>query len=101
VNRARKSVIAVVLFGFQSWINNVQAMPSDYFPETAVGSVTGMGGMGAGIGAMLLIQGTGFVVDRFHSYTPVLVVAGFLPIAATAVLFQLGGPIRRLDLGEK
>jgi len=48
VNRARKSVIAVVLFGFQSWINNVQAMPSDYFPETAVGSVTGMGGMGAG-----------------------------------------------------
>jgi MFS transporter, ACS family, hexuronate transporter len=93
------ALIAVVLFGFQSWINNVQTMPSDYFPETAVGSVTGMGGMGAGIGAMLLIQGTGFVVDRFHSYTPILILAGFLPLAATAVLFQLGGPIRRLTLG--
>ncbi|HWD00361.1 MAG TPA: MFS transporter [Candidatus Sulfopaludibacter sp.] len=92
------ALIAVVLFGFQSWINNVQTMPSDYFPENAVGSITGMGGMGAGIGAMLLIQGTGFVVDHFHSYTPILVLAGLLPVAATAVLFQLGGPIRRLTL---
>ena len=29
--------IAIVLFGFQSWINNVQTLPSDYFPEHAVG----------------------------------------------------------------
>jgi len=91
------ALIAVVLFGFQSWINNVQTLPSDYFPENAVGSVTGMGGMGAGVGAMLLIQGTGFVVDRFHSYTPILVLAGLLPVVATAVIFRLGGPIRRLS----
>jgi ACS family hexuronate transporter-like MFS transporter len=91
------ALIAVVLFGFQSWINNVQTLPSDYFPENAVGAVTGMGGMGAGIGAMLLIQGTGFVVDRFHSYTPILILAGLLPLVATFVLFQLGGPIRRLS----
>ncbi len=91
------ALIAVVLFGFQSWINNVQTLPSDYFPENAVGSVTGMGGMGAGVGAMLLIQGTGFVVDRFHSYTPILVLAGLLPVIATVVIFRLGGPIRRLS----
>lgn len=91
------ALIAVVLFGFQAWINNVQTLPSDYFPDTAIGSVTGLGGMGAGIGSILLIQTTGLVVDRFHSYTPILIGAGLLPIAATAILFVLAGPIRRLS----
>jgi ACS family hexuronate transporter-like MFS transporter len=90
--------IAVVLFGFQTWINNVQTMPSDYFPSTAVGAVTGMGGVGAGIGAMLLVQATGLVVDRLGSYTPVLIGAGVLPVVGTVILFRLGGRIRRVEL---
>lgn len=89
--------IAVVLFGFQAWINNVQTLPSDYFPGAAVGSVSGLGGVGAGIGSMLLIQATGLVVDRAHSYTPILIGAAFLPVLATAILFRLGGRIRRLS----
>ena len=68
----------------------MQTLPSDYFPEAAVGSVMGMGGVGAGIGAMVLTQTTGFVVDHY-SYTPILVTAGLLPILATAALFALGG----------
>jgi ACS family hexuronate transporter-like MFS transporter len=91
------AVIAAVLFGFQSWINNVQTLPSDYFPEEAVGAVTGLGGTGAGLGAILFTQATGFVVDHFHSYTPVLVTAGLLPVLGTAALFLLGGPIRRVS----
>uniref|UniRef100_Q01QD8 Major facilitator superfamily MFS_1 n=1 Tax=Solibacter usitatus (strain Ellin6076) TaxID=234267 RepID=Q01QD8_SOLUE len=87
--------IAVVLFGFQTWINNVQTMPSDYFPESAVGAVAGLGGMGAGIGAILFTQATGFVVDHF-SYTPMLIIAGLLPLVGTAVLFGLGGQIKRV-----
>jgi MFS transporter, ACS family, hexuronate transporter len=93
------SVIAVVLFGFQTWINNVQTMPSDYFPQSAVGSVAGLGGMGAGIGAILFTQATGFVVDRF-SYTPMLVIAGLLPLIGTALLFFLGGRIQRLSFDK-
>jgi len=85
-----------VLFGFQTWINNVQTLPSDYFPEAAVGSVAGLGGMGAGIGAMLFTQATGFVVDHY-SYTPMLVMAGLLPAVGTTILFVLGGPVRRLS----
>jgi ACS family hexuronate transporter-like MFS transporter len=51
--------------------------------------------MGAGIGAILFTQATGFVVDHF-SYTPMLAVAGLLPLVGTAVLFALGGTIRRV-----
>jgi MFS transporter, ACS family, hexuronate transporter len=76
----------------------VQTMPSDYFPSNAVGAVTGMGGVGAGLGAILLTQTTGFVVDRWGSYDPILIAAGVLPILGTAVLFWLGGRIRRLEL---
>ena len=89
--------IGVVLFGFQSWISNVQTLPSDYFPEAAVGSVMGLGGVGAGIGAMLLTQATGFVVDHY-SYTPILVTAGLLPIVATLAFFILGGSIRKIAI---
>jgi ACS family hexuronate transporter-like MFS transporter len=90
--------IAVVLFGFQAWINNVQTLPSDLFPETVVASVTGLGGTAAGVGAILLTLTTGWVVDHLHSYTPILVTAAVLPVLGTFALFALGGPIRRVPL---
>ena len=88
--------IAVVMFGFQSWINNVQTMPSDCFPEQAVASVAGLGGFGAGLGAILFTLTTGLVVDHFHSYTPILVTAALLPLLGTTLLFSIGGPIRHM-----
>jgi ACS family hexuronate transporter-like MFS transporter len=91
------ALIGVVLFGFQVWINNVQTLPSDFFSDKAVASVAGLGGMGAGIGSMIFILSTGWVVDHF-SYVPVLVVAGLLAPFGTLVLFALSGPIKRVFL---
>jgi ACS family hexuronate transporter-like MFS transporter len=88
--------ISIVTFGFQSWINNLQTTPSDFFPEQDVASVAGLGGVGAGVGAILFTLTTGWVVDRLHSYTPILVTAGLLPVLGTAVFFLLGGEIFRL-----
>jgi ACS family hexuronate transporter-like MFS transporter len=89
--------IGVVLFGFQAWINNVQTLPSDFFPAAAVGSVAGLGGTGAGIGSMIFIFATGWVVHYF-SYTPVLVAAGILAPVGTAALFLLSGKIERVEI---
>jgi ACS family hexuronate transporter-like MFS transporter len=91
------ALIALVLFGFQVWINNVQTLPSDFFPGRAVGTVAGLGGTGAGVGAMLFTLGTGWVVDHF-SYVPVLVAAGILAPLGTLVLFALAGPVKRVRL---
>ena len=93
-------LIGVVLFGFQVWINNVQTLPSDFFPSKAVGSVAGLGGTGAGIGSMIFIFLTGWVVDNF-SYTPVLVTAGLLAPIGTIVLFALAGNIKKVALNEQ
>ena len=91
------ALIGVVLFGFQVWINNVQTLPSDFFPDRAVASVAGLGGTGAGIGSMIFILTTGWVVDHF-SYVPVLVAAGLLAPIGTAVLFMLSGKITRVKI---
>ncbi len=90
------AMISVVLFGFQVWINNVQTLPSDFFPKSAVGSIAGLGGMGAGIGSIIFTYTTGWVVDNF-SYTPILVAAGILAPVGTIVLFALAGNIRRVS----
>jgi len=89
------ALIGVVLFGFQAWINNVQTLPSDLFPSNAVGSVAGLGGVGAGIGSMIFVFTTGWVVDHF-SYTPILVTAGLLAPLGTIVLIVFLGKIERL-----
>jgi ACS family hexuronate transporter-like MFS transporter len=91
------ALIGVVLFGFQVWINNVQTLPSDFFSDKAVATVAGLGGTGAGIGSMIFIFSTGWVVDHF-SYVPVLVVAGLLAPFGTLVLFALSGRIQRVAL---
>ena len=94
---AALALIGVVLFGFQVWINNVQTLPSDFFHSKAVGSVAGLGGTGAGIGSMIFIFSTGWIVDNF-SYTPVLVTAGLLAPIGTLVLFALAGNIQKVRM---
>lgn len=93
------ALIGVVLFGFQVWINNVQTLPSDFYSTKAVGSVSGLGGTGAGIGSMIFIFSTGWVVDNF-SYTPILVTAGILAPIGTIVLFLLAGDIKKVTISQ-
>ena len=88
--------MSVTLFGFQFWVGNVQTLASDYFPVGAVGSIAGFSGTAAGLGAVIFTFSTGWVVDHF-SYEPMLIAAALLAPAATAVLFTLAGPVRRLE----
>jgi ACS family hexuronate transporter-like MFS transporter len=89
--------MSLAAFGFQFWVNNVQTLPSDYFPPESVGSVAGMGGLGAGVGALLFTLSTGWLVDNF-GYTPVLVIVAVLPVIGTALLLFLGQTVRRIPL---
>jgi len=89
--------IAVVLFGFQMWISNVQTLPSDYFPTNCVGTVAGMGGMAAGLASIFFIHYTAAMVNHF-SYNFVLTIAGAVAPVAAVLLFLVAGPIHRIDL---
>jgi ACS family hexuronate transporter-like MFS transporter len=91
--------MGVVLFGFQVWINNLQTLPSDFFPGSAVASVAGLGGTAAAVASVLYNWSTGRVVDLM-GYTPVFAAAALLgPVGLLAVLL-LAGRIQRLEIKE-
>ena len=89
--------MGVVLFGFQVWINNLQTLPSDFFPGRAVASVAGLGGTAAAVASVLYNWNTGRVVGAM-GYTPVFVVAGVLGPLGLAAVFLLAGRIQRLEI---
>lgn len=92
-------LMGVVLFGFQVWVNNLQTLPSDFFPRSAVASVFGLGGTSAASASVLYNWGTGRVVDAV-GYTPVFVVAGLLGPVGLIVTLLLAGRIAPLTPGE-
>jgi len=89
--------IAIVLFGFQMWISNVQTLPSDLFPQSAVGTIAGMGGTAAGISSLFFNLCTGWIVTHF-GYSAVLITAGVLAPIGAFVLFLLVGEVRRIHI---
>ncbi len=89
-------LMGIVLFGFQVWINNLQTLPSDIFPKSAVGSVFGLGGTAAALASVLYNWGTGRVVDAV-GYTPVFVVAGVLGPLGLAATILLAGRIKPIS----
>lgn len=88
--------ISLVTFGFQAWVNNVQTLPSDYFRQSNVAAVAGLGGMGAGVGSVAFMQLTGWLVDR-AGYSPVLAIAAAMPAIGTLALLALSGEVRSLE----
>jgi len=92
--------MAVVLFGFQVWVNNLQTLPSDFFPGTAVGSVFGLGGAAAAVASVLFTWATGRVVDQY-GYTPVFLVAGVLGPLGLVVTLWLAGRIGSVAIERK
>lgn len=83
--------ISLTMLGHGSWFTNMFTMPADIAPPDRIGSVYGIAAMGGGLGGILFTEMTGLVVDRFHSYSPIFVMSGLLPLIGTALLIILGG----------
>jgi MFS transporter, ACS family, hexuronate transporter len=59
-------------------------LPTDVFHSRAVGSVMGLGGTGAGLGALISTYLIGRISDRI-SFEPIIVAASIIPTIATIV----------------
>ena len=75
-------LFSIAFFGQQSWSTLVMILPTDLFPKHAVGTVAGFVGLGGALGGVVLGQLAGWLLDHGFSYTPVLVIAGSLHVAA-------------------
>lgn len=87
------ALISLATLSFGAWATNMLTVAADIAPRGAVGSVTGLSSMGAGVGGMIFTLATGWMVDHF-GYRPVFITAGLLPLAAAAAVAFV---IRRIE----
>jgi len=81
-------IMAVILFGFQTSIGNVQTLPSDLFGKNTVGTLSGAAGMAAKLGAFgltLLVP----LLTKGENYTPAFYVGAALTIIALFAIWVL------------
>lgn len=101
-------LIAVVLFGFQVAIGNVQTLPSDYFSGKSVGTLAGLGGSAAALGSILLST---YMIpfltavpesdpDAAINYLPVFILGALLAPLGIMAILGLGGKIERVDINK-
>ena len=88
---AAMGLICFALWGYASWSTMGLTLPSDLFPQDVVATVTGLSGLAAGLVGAVFTLAVGILVDHF-SYAPAFLVAGLLPLLATAFLFLLIRP---------
>jgi MFS transporter, ACS family, hexuronate transporter len=82
--------ISMVLFGFQMWIVNLQALPGDCFPASNVGTVAGLGGSAAGASSFALNFGVGWLITHY-GYSVVLMIPALLaPLGIASLLIFIG-----------
>ena len=88
-------LIAVILFGFQVAINNIQTLPSDFFGGGAVGSLAGISGTAAVAGTLI----TTWLVPAMtaESYAPIFALAAALVPMSLLCLWLCGGFIGPVD----
>ncbi len=81
-------IMAVLLFGFQTAIGNVQTIPSDLFSGKTVGTLSGFAGMAAKLGAAGLTILVTFITTG-GNYTPAFIIGAALAIIALASIWIL------------
>jgi ACS family hexuronate transporter-like MFS transporter len=89
-------LMAVILFGFQTAIGNVQTLPSDFFGGKTVGTLAGFSGMAAKLGAVGL---TALVpmLTAGGNYTPAFMIGAGLAVSALASVWILCQKIEPLS----
>ena len=81
-------IMAVILFGFQTAIGNVQTLPSDLFSGKTVGTLSGLAGMSAKLVAAGLTALVPWVTQG-GNYTPAFVIGAALAIITMASIWVL------------
>ncbi|MBC6403153.1 MAG: MFS transporter [Hyphomonadaceae bacterium] len=87
-------LMALILFGFQTAVGNIQTLPSDFYSSKSVGSLAGF----AGWAAKLAVVGLNFLIPiiTVDSYAPAFAVGAALAILTVLSVWFLCGTIQPL-----
>ena len=88
-------LMALILFGFQTAVGNIQTLPSDFYSGESVGSLAGFAGTAAKLAVVLL----NFLIPviTVNSYAPAFAVGAGLAIMTVLSVWVLCGKIHPLS----
>jgi ACS family hexuronate transporter-like MFS transporter len=91
-------LLSLAAAAHQGWSANLFTTASDMFPRTAVGSVTGIGGMAGSAGGSLFAIFIGYVLQLTHSnYAILFIIAASAYLTALLVLVLLAPGLKKVE----
>lgn len=84
------ALISLAAASHQGFSANIFNLPGDVFPQTAVASVVGLGGLGGALGGAIASPAIGYWLDFSHgAYMPLFITAGTLYLVALGIIHLL------------
>ncbi len=94
------ALISIATSAHQGWSANLFTLTSDFFPKKDVGTVVGLGGAGGAVGGMILAVTAGYLLEWFHTYVPLFLIAGVMHPLAIGLIHWLVPRIEPIAAGR-
>lgn len=91
-------LLSLAAAAHQGWSANLFTTTSDMFPRSAVGSVTGIGGMAGSVGGILLAAYAGNILQMTHSYASLFAIAASAYLLALLIIVTLAPGLQKVEL---
>ncbi len=92
------ALLSLAAAAHQGWSANIFTTASDMFPRSAVGSVTGIGGMAGSAAGSLFAVFVGYVLEITHSnYAILFAIAASAYLVALAVICLLAPGLKKVE----
>lgn len=88
-------LIGLAMAAHSAWSTNLFTLPSDLFPQRAVGSVVGIGSTVGAIGGMLGASSAGYLLESSNGYVLHFIVAGSVYLVALCLMHCLSPRLER------
>jgi ACS family hexuronate transporter-like MFS transporter len=97
-------LFALATFSYASFSTIANVLPADLYKRDSVASVSGLSGTAAGIGTIVAFKLIGHFSDArqataAHSFDPIVLVAGLIPLAGAILVLLLVHNSRATDEG--
>jgi ACS family hexuronate transporter-like MFS transporter len=94
------ALLSIAAGAHQGWSANLFTTSSDMFPHTAVGSVTGIGGMAGAAGGALLMNYAGYILQLTGSYATLFAIASSAYLVALLIMVLLAPGLKKVELAK-
>lgn len=93
-------LLSIAAGAHQGWSANLFTTVSDMFPNTAVGSVTGIGSMAGSVGGFLIAFYAGHILQRTHSYASLFIMASSAYLLAWFAIIILAPGLKKARMNH-